>query len=290
MAEIFVGLFEGFGRVPRTLLKLAKFRHELLVVGCRLELASVLPELLHRLINLFAEVLDDLLFEVESNVNAVERLDVFLEFLFELFLATRVFGGELTEDVVVFLVELLQLFAELWQALHVAFARFDFLVENHTVEALLALVEFVGEVEIGFGDESEEVEVACDLDFSVLDAFGNFHFLFAGQERDLAHLLEVHTDRVVEDVEFLVCLQFFLFAAIVVAFLVLEAVDFRGVDDVELHVAQALHDRLDIVRIDEIVREDFVDVVVGQVFLFLGEFDQFADFFLNFRRIDAAFF
>ena len=132
--------------------------------------------------------------------------------------------------------------------------------------------------------------MASHFDFRVFDAFGNFHFLLAGEQRDLAHLLEVHADRVVEDVEFLVCLEFLLLAAIVVAFLVFEAVDFRGVDDVELHVAEALHDRLDIVRIDKVVGEDLVDVVVGQVFLFLGELDEFADLFLNFRGVDAAFF
>ena len=132
--------------------------------------------------------------------------------------------------------------------------------------------------------------MASHFDFRVFDALGNFHFLFAGEQGDLAHLLEIHADRVIEDVEFLVCLEFLLLAAIVVAFLILESVDFRGVDDVELHVAQALHDRLDIVRIDKVVGEDLVDVVVGQVFLFLGELDEFADLFLNFRRIDAAFF
>ena len=108
--------------MPRALLKFAKFRHELLVVRGRLKLAGVLPEFLHRLIDLFAEVLDDLLFEVEADINAVERLDVFLEFLLELFLAARVLGRELAKDVVVFLVELFELFAELRQALHVAFA------------------------------------------------------------------------------------------------------------------------------------------------------------------------
>ena len=230
------------------------------------------------------------MFEVEADINAVERLDVFLEFLLELFLAARVLGGELAEDVVVFLVELLQLFAELRQSLHVAFARLYFFIEDHAVEAFFALVEFVGEIEVGFGHEAEEVEVASHFDFRVFDALGNFHFLFAGQQRDLAHLLEVHADRVVEDVEFLVCLEFLFLTAIVVAFLVLEAVDLRGIDDIELHVAQALHDRLDIVRIDKVVGEDLVDVVVGQVFLFLGELDEFADLFLDFRRIDAAFF
>jgi hypothetical protein len=132
------------------------------------------------------------------------------------------------------------------------------------------------------------VKVARHLDLGVLDAFGNLDFLLAGEQRDLAHLLEIHADRVVEDVEFLVGLEVLVVAAVVVALLVLVAVHLGGVDDVELHVAEPLHDGLDVVGIDEVVGQDLVDVVVGQVVLLLGELDQFADFFLDFRGVDAA--
>jgi hypothetical protein len=101
-------------------------------------------------------------------------------------------------------------------------------------------------------------------------------------------LLEIHPDRVVEDVELLVGLEVLVIAAVVIALLVLVAVHFGGVDDVELHVAEALHDGLDIIGIDEVVGENVVDVVEGQVVLFLGEFDEFADLLLDFRRVDAA--
>ena len=49
--------------------------------------------------------------------------------------------------------------------------------------------------------EAEAVEVLLHHRLGVLDALGNFDFLLAGEQRDLAHLLEVHPDRIVEDVE-----------------------------------------------------------------------------------------
>lgn len=129
-----------------------------------------------------------------------------------------------------------------------------------------------------------------DFDFGVFDAFGDFDLLFAGEQGDLAHLFEVHADRVVEDIEFLVGFEFLFAVAVVVAFFIFVAVDFGGVDDVELHVAEAFHDRLDVLGVDEVVGEDVVDVVKGQVFLFFGEFDEFADFLLDLGGVDAALF
>jgi hypothetical protein len=120
-----------------------------------------------------------------------------------------------------------------------------------------------------------------DLDLGVLDAFGNLDFLLAGEQRHLAHLLEIHPDGVVEDVEFLVGLEVLRRRrSSSIALLVLVAVHLGGVDDVELHVAEPLHDGLDVIRIDEVVGQDLVDVVEGEVVLLLGELDEFADLFL----------
>jgi hypothetical protein len=40
-----------------------------------------------------------------------------------------------------------------------------------------------------------------DLELGFLDAFGNFHLLFAGEQGDLAHLLQIHAHRVIEHIE-----------------------------------------------------------------------------------------
>ncbi len=133
------------------------------------------------------------------------------------------------------------------------------------------------------------MEVFRNFDLCIFDPFGNFHFLLAGEQRDLAHLFEIHADGIVEDVELLVCLDLFLVAVAFITLLVFEPIDLRGVDDVELHVAEALHDRLDVIGIDEVVGEDLVDVIVGEIFLLLSEFDKLTDFLLDLRGVDAAF-
>ena len=51
----------------------------------------------------------------------------------------------------------------------------------------------------------------CDLIFGFLDPLGNLHFLLARQQRHLAHLLEIHPHRVIENVELRFRLFFFLF-------------------------------------------------------------------------------
>ena len=178
--------------------------------------------------------------------------------------------------------------AKFWESLHVSLAGLDFLIENDAVKALLAFVELVSEIEIGIGHESKLMEMAGHFHFGILDAFGDFDLLFAGKQRDLAHLLEIHPDRVIKDVEFLVGFDVLILAVAFVAFFVFVSINLGSIDDIKLHVAQALHDGLYVIGIDKIVWENLVDVVVGKVVLFLGELDEFADFFLDFRGVDPA--
>ena len=49
--------------------------------------------------------------------------------------------------------------------------------------------------------KTETVNDAFDFVLGVLDPFGNFHLLLTHEQRDLSHLLEVHADRVVQDVQ-----------------------------------------------------------------------------------------
>ena len=114
------------------------------------------------------------------------------------------------------------------------------------------------------------------------------------------HLLEVHADGVVEDVEaatgfaFLVVVLVLLLVVVLLVFLVvgfgvrllfllevLVAVNIRGFDDVELHRAQAGLDGFDQVGIVDAVGQGLVEVVPSEVALFLGELDEFANFLLR---------
>ena len=110
-----------------------------------------------------------------------------------------------------------------------------------------------------------------DLVFGVLDALGNFDFLLARQQRHLAHLLEVHADRVVQDVQ----------PGLVLLFLrlrLLDPVHLGLVNDLDFEIAELDVDLVQVLRGDDSFREGVVDIAVGQVTLLLGQADQFLDF------------
>ena len=92
-----------------------------------------------------------------------------------------------------------------------------------------------GQAHVFLGREPEIVDDLLDVVLGGLDALGDLHFLFARQQRDLAHLLEVHADGIVEDIEAGIDLGRFLF----LFGFALEAVDLRGVDDLDVHPAEA---------------------------------------------------
>ena len=99
----------------------------------------------------------------------------------------------------------------------------------------------------------------------VFDALGNFHFLFAGEQGNLAHLLEVHANGVVQDVMAacfgLLFLGLFLLGLVVVYLVWVEYVDFQ--------ILQDGNDVIDFVLGIDAFWERFVNVVMGQVALFL---------------------
>ena len=70
---------------------------------------------------------------------------------------------------------------------------------------------------MGLRDKTEAIDVLLHHVFGFLDPFGNFYFLFPGQQRDLAHLLEIHPHRVIQNIDlrfgplFLFSLPLYLF-------------------------------------------------------------------------------
>ena len=121
------------------------------------------------------------------------------------------------------------------------------------------------------------IVLTCVL--GVLDALGNLDFLFAREQRDLAHLLEIHADRIVEDIRRPSFLPLPRLLGL------LDAIDFGLVDDLDLEIAELDVDLIEIVGSDDVIRQSIVDIVVGEVALFLGEADEFLDFF---GQIDAG--
>ena len=80
-------------------------------------------------------------------------------------------------------------FDEFFEALEVGVAGLDFLVDDDAIETLFSGNKLGAEGAdvraYGGGDE----EGVHGLSFGVFDALGNFDFLFAREQGDLAHLL-----------------------------------------------------------------------------------------------------
>lgn len=103
-------------------------------------------------------------------------------------------------------------------------------------------------------------------------------FLFAGEKRDFAHLAEVHLDGVVQDVQ----AAFVFFLRFGLGFGALQIGRF---DNLDLEAAQFGVNGVEEFGRDKLVGQGVVDVVVSEVALFLGQTEQFLDFFGNNGRI-----
>ena len=183
----------------------------------------------------------------------------------------------------------LELLAKAGEGLHVAVAALDFFVENHAVEAFALVEEFLAEIVMGAGHGAEAVKDFLNFQLGIFDAFGNFHLLLAGEQGDLAHLLEIHADGVVKDVELGVgfLLFFFLLFFLFLFFFLLglrdffDAVDIRGLDDLNLDSAELADDRVEMIGVADALGEVLVEIFVGEIALLFGEANEFPDFFLN---------
>ena len=145
------------------------------------------------------------------------------------------------------------------------------------VEALLAVEQLLPERDDVAADDAGLEQGLLGLQLGVLDPLGNLDLLLARQQRHLAHLLEVHAHRIVEDV--VLRRARFLLLGLLLALLV--AVDLVRIEDVDLEVLEDGDDVLDVLRIVDALRQGVVDVVEGQVALLLREADEVADLLVD---------
>jgi hypothetical protein len=175
------------------------------------------------------------------------------------------------------LLVLLRRLDQLRERAEVRVAALDLLVDHDAVEALLAVQEL--------GPQDSDVSADCGrleegllgLQLGVLDPLGNLDLLLAGQQRHLAHLLEVHPDRVVQDV--VLRRPRFLLLGLLLALLVV--LDLVGLEDLDLEVLQDGEDVIDLLLVLDRLGQRLVDVVERQVALLLGEADQLADLLVD---------
>src|SRR5207237_8202322 len=131
------------------------------------------------------------------------------------------------------------------------------------------------------GGQSEAVNGPLKLALGIFDPFGNFDFLLAGEQRHLAHLLEVHPHRIIENIEPALVLLFLDFG-------LLDAIYFGLINDLDLQTAQLDVNVIKVFGIDHAIWERVVDVVVSEIALFLGEPDKFLDFVCKNGRFAVA--
>ena len=92
-----------------------------------------------------------------------------------------------------------------------AFAIGDFFVHNHAVKALLRRLgqQFFRDGDVFLGRETQAIDDALHRDFGFLDFFADLDFLFAREQGNLAHLVHIHANRVVQNFQARIVLGFF---------------------------------------------------------------------------------
>ncbi len=159
------------------------------------------------------------------------------------------------------------------------FAAVGFRVENNAVEPLFGRLanQLFRQRNMFLGGETKTADDAVDFGCSRLDALGDIHLLLARQQWDLAHLPEIHPDRVVQDIEPRLLVFFFRVT-------LFDAVHFRLIHDIDLQAAQLDVNLVEFLRPGEVVRQRVGYVAVGEVPLLVGEADQFFDLLGNGQR------
>ena len=112
------------------------------------------------------------------------------------------------------------------------------------------------------------------------------HFAFAREQRNGAHLAQIHADRVVGLVERAWSeIQFRLVARSVTIEVLVAAVRLVGIHDLDACGAKGIEEVIEFLGRGDFGRQNLVDLVVEQVALLLADSDQLA-YFVVFSSID----
>ena len=168
----------------------------------------------------------------------------------------------------------------------------DFLVaEDHQfADGALAGAQLIAHDQDALGDGGRARDRLDHRELAALDALGNRDFAFAREQRDGAHLAQIHADRVVGLVERAWSeIQFRLVARSVTIEVLVAAVRFVGIDDLDARGAKGIEEVVELFRRGDFRRQNLVDLVVEQVPLLLADSDQLAYFVVFlFNRQDQS--
>ena len=155
-----------------------------------------------------------------------------------------------------------------------------FVEEHHFLDGAHAALEVVADGDDLADHDGRARQRLQNAQLAALDALGDFHFAFAREQRDRAHLAQVHADGVVglfqrarREVEFDVLARFQLG----IELLIEGAGHLRPFEHIDALRADGGQQVLEVVGRMQVVRDKVVDLVVGEVSLFLTRIDQFFD-------------
>ena len=113
--------------------------------------------------------------------------------------------------------------------------------------------------------EAQSVDQFLHLRFRLLDLFADLDFLLSCQQGNLAHLVHVHPDGVVQNLK-----PGILFLLLLSGF---GTFHLGGVDNFDIQIPQLCIKLVQIIRRHPI-GEDVVDVVVGHMAVFMGQVEE----------------
>ena len=185
----------------------------------------------------------------------------------------------------VFLVHLAVLFAdfldEAVQRLEVLVASLDHLVQGYAIESLLRGIgsQFFCQRDVLLRGEAQSVENPLHLKLGVLDSLGDFHLLLTREQRHLTHLLEIHPDGIVENI------QSGLLGFRRGLGWLLSRGSIKLLHDLHLEALQFFQNLLEFFRGHQIARQRVVDVSHRQVTLILCELYEFLNLLLKIKLL-----
>src|SRR2546430_7013367 len=155
-----------------------------------------------------------------------------------------------------------------------ALARWQAGVENYAIEPFFRRLgnQLLRQRDVFLGRETQAEKDSFDLMLGLFDSLADGHFAFAREERHLAHLAQVHAQRIVQRIE----LGLFVWLP---ALWLLSAVHLRLVNDLNVEIAEnAIYLRQAFSR-NQRLGQRFVNVIERQIALFPRQSNQVFDLF-----------
>ena len=156
------------------------------------------------------------------------------------------------------------------------FGDFLFVEENNLLDGPHAALQVFANGDDFADDDGRTRQRLQHAQLAALDTLGDFHFAFAREQRNRAHLAQIHANGVVRlfqgsrrEIEFHVFAGFDL-----VEFLLAR---FRPLEHINTLRTNGGKQVLEIVGGMHVVRDQIVHLVIGEITLFLAHIDQFFD-------------